>query len=846
LGRPTGNNLESSLIRGKLIPGDIEEWTDDPSSVDRTVADTDAVETGERLEDTGLETTLATIPAPTMVVDCDGVVVAINASLEGEFGYDRDAIVGDQLRTICPGVTLADIELLSETGEAASTWRAVRADGSDAVAELRVETAPVEDERMFVVVVADVSDHHDREDQFTRFERIVETIDDGVYVLDDSFTITMVNDAVTSMTGYSREELLGSSAMILADEETIERAATISEALSSTDAEAATITTTLQTADGESIPVETRFSLYWFPDGSYGQVGVVRDISERRWYEETLTALHDSTRELLEAESKATVADRIVETAIEVLDLSAAAVYLFDGQENALQPAASSLTVEERLDDLPVVRPGDGHLWDVFVDGNRAVERGRDEIQLTDEVAIPADNGAVIPLDDHGVFFVAMRDRDSVDSGTLELLDLLAASAETALERVDREESLRDRDRELRKRNRQLRRLKRTNEIIRRIDAALVDADSRAEIETAVCEKLVASSPFAAAWVGRVEGEELAASSWAGDMTGYIDAIDRTLRDGGAPPSVRAARTGELTMEADIAADLRSERWRTEALTREFQSAIAVPLDCEGVSYGVLTVYTTSQSGFDEQVQTVFAELGETIANALHVVETKKWLSTESVLELELRVETPDDPLARLASEVDGPLELEGVVAHDGVNSAYVQLPDATPDRVHDVADRITGIESVRVLGDEAPHLYELSVGPATLATDIADRGGRIRSFTLDDGAASTTVELPSGVDVREFVEAIESAHGQARLLARHEQTDPDRSPDSFRAGLRERLTDRQHQILRTAYLTGFFDWPRTTTGSEIATSFDVTQPTINRHLRIAQRKCLELLFDDA
>lgn len=681
--------------------------------------------------------------------------------------------------------------------------------------------------------------------RFSQFERIVQTIDDGVYVLDDSFTITMVNDAMESITGYAKDELTGSSATMLADEDTIQRAASVSQALTESDADAATITTTIETADGAEIPIETRFSVYWFPDGSYGQVGVVRDITERRWYEETLTALHESTRELLEAESKSAVANRIVDTAIDVLDLSAAVVYLFDSESNHLHPAASSINLADRRESLPEIRPGEGQLWDVFVNGTRSVDRGRKQISLTPDVSIPAENGIIVPLDDHGVFFVAMQDRDSVDAGTLELIDLFAASAEAALVRVDREESLRSRDRELRDRNHQLRRLKRINEIIRRIDAALVDADSRAEIETAVCEKLVESSPFAAAWIGRIDGDRLRPQSWAGDAAGYIDAIDLTVEGGGKPPSVTAAQSGELTIESEIAANLRSERWRTEAVTREFQSAISVPLEAQGVSYGVLTVYTTEQSRFDDQMQAVFAELGETIANALRVVETKQWLSADRLVELELEVEHPDDPLSRLAEKAGETIDLEGIVPQENGESAYLRLPHITPDRVAETAASITGIESVRTFGDEDARLYEVTVTAPTLATEIAELGGRIQSLTVTGDAAAVTVSVPHNTDVREFVETIEAAHDTTSLLARRERSDPERSPESFRAELLDQLTDRQWQILRTAYLTGFFDWPRTTTGAEIADSFDVTQPTINRHLRIGQRKCLELLFED-
>jgi len=51
--------------------------------------------------------------------------------------------------------------------------------------------------------------------------------------------------------------------------------------------------------------------------------------------------------------------------------------------------------------------------------------------------------------------------------------------------------------------------------------------------------------------------------------------------------------------------------------------------------------------------------------------------------------------------------------------------------------------------------------------------------------------------------------------------------------------------VLRTAYFAGFFEWPRQSTGEEVAEMLDVTQPTVNRHLRLGQQRLLAQLFDE-
>lgn len=826
----------------------MDDPADESLNIEKRGDDRDSIFQSEPVEDSGatFEALTSAIPSPVLVVDDCGDITHANEPFQSQFGYDPVALAGESITSFCPTLSISDIVEYSgvdRNDEYLSTL-AMCGDGTHSRLELDVGAVSLGGETRYVTVMHDVTAHYEKNETFEKFERIFQTIDDGVYVLDDSFNITMINDAVISMTGYSREELVGANAMKLASEETIQKASVMSEALMSSEMDAAMITTEIETADGETIPIETRFSTYQFADGSYGQVGVFRDISERIWYEQMLTALHASTRELLHAESKSDVADHIVDTATDVLDLSAAVIYLFDSDANVLRPMATSLAVDQSVTDLPPVNPGEGTPWDVFVDNRQEVNESGEPIELSPGVDMPAENGIFLPLDDHGVFFVAMDDEDQADPSTLELIDLLAASAESGLVRVDREEELRVQDRALREQNEQLRRLKRMNEIIRRIDQALVDADSREEIETAVCDRLVDSSSFAAAWIGQQESGQLVPQAWAGDMAGYIDAVDLSVEAGGSSPSVRAARTGELVVESDVAADLHSEQWRTEAITRDFQSVISVPLGSDDVSYGVLTVYSTEQAEFDESMQSVFTELAETISNALRVIETKQWLSADTVIELDLEISDPDDPLARLAAEIEGSVTLDGIVPRESADCAFVQVKESTRDAVESAAEKITGITAIRAIDDEETQLFEISLTAQTIAMDIVDQGARIRSFRIDDRIAAT-VELSPSASVREFINALKASHGETELLARRDRAEPLCNEGGFRAALSNRLTERQQQILQTAYLSGFFDWPRTTTGEGIAESFDVSQPTINRHLRISLRKCLELLYDE-
>jgi len=70
---------------------------------------------------------------------------------------------------------------------------------------------------------------------------------------------------------------------------------------------------------------------------------------------------------------------------------------------------------------------------------------------------------------------------------------------------VSLESQLREQDRTLQQQNEQLTALNRTNETIREIDQALVQAETREEIDRTVCELLAADDRFKFAWIGTVD-----------------------------------------------------------------------------------------------------------------------------------------------------------------------------------------------------------------------------------------------------------------------------------------------------------------------------------------------------
>jgi PAS domain S-box-containing protein len=759
---------------------------------------------------------LARLPDPAVVTDAGFRVLAVNEELCALLDRPEADIVGSRLPTLFPDIEADGVAVCCDAGQRLTTEMV----GSDRLVEFAFERQDSDGETVYLGIGRETTEQVEQSETLDQYERIFETIEDGIFTLDESFNIGTVNSAVKSMTGYSESELVGSNATLLTDEETIGEAIELTQRLQSGDSEVGTLTTELETADGRTLPVETRFSPFRHCDGSLGQVGVVRDISDRRRFAETLADLHDSTRRLLRAGTREQVANIIGETAIEILDLPSSTIYLFDRSANVLRPVGPTSGAASP------VGPGDGHVWDVFV-GDSQVQGPEDE--------------SYWPLGEHGVMSARL---DAADGRTAELVELLVSSAEAALARVDRERALKDREAEYRRQNDQLRRLKQVNEIIRRVDRVLVDADTVGEIEQAVCDELTRSQWFSFAWLGRSDGSAVEPRTWAGRDGGYLDALELSTAAANGPPAVQTARTGTPTVVDAISTDLRGDQWRTEAISRDFQSVISVPLAYDGFLHGVLTVYADQTDRFDEMLQSVLVELGESIANAIREVQSRHRQPTDSVIELDLSVGATDTLLSEVARRLDTTITCEGGVPSDGSTTRlFVRIPDLDPSAVRDRIESMSRVTAVSAISETG--LYELVVTGPTLVRTLVNQGGRLDELTATKTGVEVTVQLAATADVRTFVEQLESRHEGVTLQARRERATHSRYGDSMRSALEERLTDRQIEVLQTAYLSGFFEWPRTTSGEEVAEMLGITQPTVNRHLRVSERKLLELLFEE-
>lgn len=605
-------------------------------------------------------------------------------------------------------------------------------------------------------------------------------------------------------------------------------------------------------ADGTyAIVVSRAYAVYDIDDTPSRLTGALIDVTDRKEYERAFDALHDVTRDLLHADSKNEVSQLVVDAASDILDLPIFTIYLFDGENNVLQPSASSEAVQDIIGDPPTFAPGDNIAWQAFVEGDAIRHNDvSDSEQIYDE-ASPIRSEFVIPLSDHGVFITGAFEIGRFDDQTVELLDFLAATTETALNHVVQTKSLDERDRRLRAQEQELDRLVEMNNQIRSTEQAVVQATTREEIEVAVCESLIEVDRFEFAWIGTFDHDSNTSTprAWAGGDSSYLDTvfIHGDAGDSSTEPAFRAATGDELHVVANTSSHLREEPWRREALAKGFQSVLSVPIKYDEITYGVLSVYANETDAFDDLSQSVFDELSDTIAYAINAVETKQSLLTDRIVELELEIPESDDCLQLLARQLQCEvIFIGGVLQATGTTRLFVEISGADVDDIRSFAEQPTMIETVNVISDENDHvLLEIIVSGTCLPLLINEHGGNVRSLVAAPDGSQAVIELHHSAGVRQFIEQLQTRFPDTELVARRDRDRPIQTQQTFQDQYLAELTSRQLEVLQTAYLSGYFSWPRESSGENVAESLDIAPPTFHNHLRQAEEEIFSLLLGD-
>jgi len=681
---------------------------------------------------------------------------------------------------------------------------------------------------------------HDRE--LGRYETIVRSVDDGVYELDAEGRFTFVNPSLCRITGYDAEELVGEHVSVVKDDAATEAAVT---ALLAGDETERTVESVLQRRRGPPVPCEDSVTVRTNDDGTVrGVVGVVRDITEQKAQREMLSELVTSSRSLMQARDRGEVAEMAAQAVKNVLGFELNVVRLFDRDGDRLEPAGTTDAVTERGLETPSYGVDEGGPGRAFVDGELFVVDDTTEIDDGPEHDIVR-SALHIPMGVHGTISIGAEETGAFSDVDRRAVQLLATSAAAAANRAKREQEVRD------ARERVDTLVDRINGLIEDTVEVLVQSATREELEHGVVEQLVATDPYAFAWIGKPDlaTERVEAAAWDGAVPALESAVsERSLDRAGARDAADPAALAlddESVHIVDDLADAPADSVHAVAHEAGLGSMIAIPLAYKDAEYGVLCVYASGTDAFADREQVVLTALGRAVGNAVNAIESGRILSTDRVVELEFTVRDSDLLFGRLSARSGAALELTGSVHEsDGSLRLYAAVTGADIEAVDSLLAEDSAVTDWNVIADHGDEVLFEAVVEESLVAVLADHGAVTSSVTAEDGVARYTIELPYEAEARELFELVEGRYHGTDLVGYHEHERPVRTRQEFREAVTDRFTDRQETAVRTAFLGGFFKWPRDVDGDDLAESMDISRPTYHQHLRAAQRKVFDELFD--
>jgi PAS domain S-box-containing protein len=837
-----------------------------PSDSGISVYFTDVTERKQREQELErYETIVETVDDGIYAVDEDGRFVMVNDAFCEMAGYDREELLGAHATTVHdPQVTrqaerFASDVLDGRRDAGVIEFALLTKSGEEIPAESRLRPVGVEGGVGRCGVVRDVTERVERERELREYERIVETIDDGVYVLDGDRRFSRVNQAFVSMTQYSRGELIGAHASDVFGETFEELDAEARRQFEESGDGVATFDEEIYPARGDPTTVENRFKQYP-TDGEWGRVGVVRDVTERERrkreletrvrQQEVVTdlgqrALEDRDLETLLDDAVAMVAQTLDADYCKVLDLDA------DGEWLDLRAGTG-------WDDGLV---GSARVSAVERDSQAAYTLETDEAVVVEDLATESRFGGPDLLTDHdvasgvsvvlgstddpwGILGVHDTDRRTFETQDVNFVRSVANILATAVDRHEHE-------RELDRQRRRLAALDDLNTVARDISGAVVEQSTRDEIEAVVCESLASSDSYEFAWVGGVDTQtqtvdvrtEAGVEGYLDDVTISVDPDDERSRG----PTGRAVIEGEMQTTRDAQSDSNFDAWRDHVRAHGFRSSAAIPIAHEGTVYGVLNVYTDRADAFTDGEGEVIGHLGEVVGHAIAAVERKRALMSEEVVELEYTI---PDVFAELGvpAVADGRFTIEQLVPVDGDSYlAYGTADAGMVEALEGVVEAVPYWKSVSTYGGSNGQVrFELRLVDPPVVDAVSAHGGYVERATVADGDYHMRIHLTPNVDTRRVDEVVRGEYPAARLVTKRQKSRGNRSPRRLSAVLGEDLTDRQRAALEAAFFAGYFEWPRENSGEDVASSLGVSPPTFHQHLRHALKRVLEAtLVDD-
>ena len=398
--------------------------------------------------------------------ELDGTFTYVSPAAEDLLGRPAEELVGMGFDRLVAESSYADaIEGFSRVvnGDVVRELALTVLDADGEPFEVEVSASPVRHDgevTMVQGIARDVTERarHERELQQSRerYRTLAENFPNGgVFLFDDDLRFTAAGGTDLSEGGLSPEEMIGRTPREVFPPENAE-----------------TLESHYRAAlAGEPQSFEDDFQGRWYQvrvvpirdaEGTVvSGMSVAQNVTERRTRERKLDQLRRRTQSLTYTETPTETIELAIDAAAEVIGAPLSGFHAPNDAGDVLEPVIVADAVRDAFDDLPRyprgAEPGTAAaiVWEAFERGEPVVIDDTDAYDpLTEESPV----GSVIlnPVGDHGVFVVSADDPNAYDETDRSLVEILTDALAAALDRVDREQRLRERERRLERQNERL------------------------------------------------------------------------------------------------------------------------------------------------------------------------------------------------------------------------------------------------------------------------------------------------------------------------------------------------------------------------------------------------------
>jgi len=569
-----------------------------------------------------------------------------------------------------------------------------------------------------------------------------------------------------------------------------------------------------------------------------GYRGFLVDITAQKEYERGVDRINEAVQELLHLESVPEILETVTETATALRQSTATRWFLYDDDGGLTVP--SNVDTADRKSETPAFEPGPNEPWQAYV---TQTPKTTDTLTV-DGTALAGSQHAIFPVGEHGVVVVSTTD-ESFDDRTIRLGTVLAATAEAALDRTSRTQSLKKIAQTHRSEIEALENRLEWYQTVHEIQTAITNLTDPARAVEKLCQQLTTIDTVAGAWVGEFgpdhDNPYLVAA--AGIPGGYLDAITATVEP---VPAVEVLESTAPVTESQIPSRTDQPAWRRAALTHGFHSAASVPLIYGEILHGICTVYSTQPAAFEGPAQSILVDAGQFTGAALTRMNEHKRMAGEDHTEVSFDLHLGSESVCQtLADRLDTEITIKHITQRtENSHHIHCVIDDnqVTPDMVTTSVEQSDHIESVTPVVSADVDVYELIIVDDPVLAQITQIDAIFRSFIITGSGEKLVLAIANDQTTDVLAAHVRDIFPDAHLIAKTQSESTNTLP--WLKSLPDELTDKQIDTLKTAYYSGYFDETREQTGSEIAESLGIAQPTFSNRLRSAQRNLFAALWD--